>query len=384
MFRQHKWLKILGLVVVIIFVLFGIATVRRNATSAADQQAIEPANNTATHYRNNLALTWTPATWSQVNQSPKLDLPIISQNESVYTVQNVSYAVAGSTTLALDLYSSDQPVAGGTKPIVVYVHGGGMIGGTKNQLDRSVSDALLGLLNNGFIVASINYQEAPAARFPAQIQDVVAAMRFVRYYAYGIGGDQNKIGLFGDSVGGQLAALTGVTNGLAPWENSTELQLAGTNLTPEEIQQIPSRPNAVVDYYGGTELPPKIIIEAMKLFHIGSYFDPFSNKTYAMSELYQVIYDTDSTLLHESSAINYVAAGEPPILIVQGDKDELTPPNTSKDFYNKLKSYGNDATLIMVKNAEHRFLANPSGATIDPSYQTIISTTVSFFKTSLR
>ncbi len=384
MFKTHKTLKIIGLIAGILVTLLLVFIIDQIILSRHDKDAENPANNQPTNYQNDLSLNWKPIVWNQTNGGdPNADFPKISQNENVYMTENISYAVRNGQNLALDLYSLEAPKTGDTKPIVVYIHGGGMIGGTKNQLDAAVSDVMLGLVNNGFIVASINYEEAPAAKFPAQIQDVLMAMRFVRYYAYGIGGDQNKIGILGDSVGGQLAALAGVTNGLASWENSTDLQLAGTNLTAEEVQKIPSRPNAVADFYGGAQLPPKILIEVMKLFHIGNYYDPFSGNTYQMAQIYQMIYNDNSTLLHEGSPAYYVAADEPPFLIAQGDKDTLSPPSMTKAFYNKLKSAGNDVTLVWVKNADHRFLPSPEGATIDPSFESVVNTTISFFKNHL-
>lgn len=354
------------------------------------QQPLESATNhssaapsyTPSNYKNNLTLNWTPVVLTKAVSTPTMGFPPLDQNENVYQVKDITYCTVGNKSLVLDLYSDKPPTPGSQKPMVVYLHGGGFVEGDKEEFDYDVTRVLLSLVNNGFIVASVNYRYAPEYKFPAEIQDAVCAMRFLRYYSYGIGANQNKIGTFGDSTGGQLSSLVGATSGLESFENTDNESIAGANLTEKDYLKIPSKPNAVVNYYGGTNLPDNwlgILISKQ----IGGEWHG-KNGSYSLPGTMQEVYNFDATLMHEASAIHYITAGEPPFLIVQGDKDYLTPPQQAAVFYNKLKSYNsNDVTLLVVKNGDHRFVPNPPDATMDPSFDSIINTTVDFFKSHL-
>ena len=107
----------------------------------------------------------------------------------------------------LDLYV---PRAAVTRPlpIAMYVHGGGMTAGDKSDLSPIFLDALA---SSGYAVASVNYRLAPGSRFPAQIEDVKCAIRYLRSTAPRYGLDGTEIFAFGTSVGGQLVALAALT-----------------------------------------------------------------------------------------------------------------------------------------------------------------------------
>lgn len=341
-------------------------------TNTGNSQPVDAATN----YKNSLTLNWI-----ETNKVPSLQSYITPEGGKVYVAQDINYCTSRDQKLLLDLYSNKQPSPSGLQPMVVYLHGGGMMEGDKTQIDADMAKVILSMVENGFIVASVNYQLAPTFKFPAQIQDVLCAMRFMKYYAYGIGGNQNKIGILGDSVGGQLSSLAGVTSGIEPWENSGDLHITGANLTNEEYLKIPTKPNATADFYGSTQLPESPIALSLMRF-MGSWHDPFTGQDRPLAEMMKEIYP-DSTAMHEGSAMNYVTAGKPPFLIVQGDKDKLNSENLSVDFYNKLKSNNNNVTLLIVKNAEHGLIPSPQGAVMDPSLDSIVNTTVDFFKSHL-
>ncbi len=349
-----------------------------------------------TDYKNNLAVHWVPIDWTKVISAPRMvgQFPPLDQNTDVYSVQNVTYCNAGDVQLKLDLYSKSPTYPGENKPMVVYIFGGGMLDGDKRMMYGTADHLLLTLVNDGFIVAAPNYRLAPKYKFPAMIQDVLCSIRFLRYYAYGIGGDQNRIGLHGESVGGQLDELAGITSGVEPFENSADENIAGAGLTFEQYLAIPTKPQAVVSYYGGGELPDNPVVLFMVEHMIGllpnaptAWHDiiPGSgNKTYSQPDIFRDVYNSDSTLTYEASAINYITKNEPPFLIVQGAKDKLTPPNQAVDMYAKLKSFDNNVQLTIVDNADHGFDPNPPGAMISPSFTDIINTTADFFRSNLQ
>ena len=354
-----------------------------------------------TDYKNSLTLNWIPVDWTKVINSPTMmpvtnvPYPAFNQNTNVYTAQDITYCNAGGTPLKMDLYSNKPTVPGENKPIVVYIFGGGMLDGDKRIMPGTASHLFLPLINDGFIVAAPNYRLAPTYKYPAMIQDVLCSIRFLKYYGYGIGGNQNKIGLHGESVGGQLDQLAGVTTGTESFENSPDENIVGANLTFQQYLAIPTKPQAVSAYFGGGELPDNpiilFIVEHMTNIVPGmphGWQDLIpgkqNGKTYSQPDIFKDVYNSDSTLTYEASPYNYITANEPPFLIFQGDKDGLTPPAQAANMYAKLKSFNNNVRLVVVKNADHGFDPNPPDATIDPDFSSIVSTTIDFFKSNLK
>jgi acetyl esterase/lipase len=93
-------------------------------------------------------------------------------------------------------------------PVAMYVHGGGMTSGDKSNLNQVFLDALA---SAGYAVVSVNYRLAPQFEFPAQIEDVKCAIRYLRAKAPRYGLNVSEIFAFGTSVGGQLVALAALT-----------------------------------------------------------------------------------------------------------------------------------------------------------------------------
>ncbi|MBZ0185864.1 MAG: alpha/beta hydrolase, partial [Candidatus Obscuribacterales bacterium] len=101
---------------------------------------------------------------------------------------------------------------GTSLPLIIWIHGGGWIEGDKS------SSPSLELARKGFATASINYRLAPKNLFPAQIYDCKAAIRFIRAHAEEYNIDPDRIGVWGHSAGGHLAALLGTTNDIKELE----------------------------------------------------------------------------------------------------------------------------------------------------------------------
>ncbi len=100
----------------------------------------------------------------------------------------------------------------GALPLIVYIHGGAWIGGDKWDCPGAI------LVKAGYAVASVNYRLADQAKFPAQINDLKAAIRYLRAHARQYNIDAQKIGVWGHSAGGHLAALLGTTCGVTELE----------------------------------------------------------------------------------------------------------------------------------------------------------------------
>jgi acetyl esterase/lipase len=134
---------------------------------------------------------------------------------------NLGYATVSSAE-KLDLYMPVRHLGPLTDPgLVVYVHGGGWLepGNVKaNWVSQTFVNAFL---SAGYAAASINYRLSSEAHFPAQIQDVKTAVRWLRAHAARYSYDPAEIAAFGDSAGGQLVALLGTSQGVPALEGSS-------------------------------------------------------------------------------------------------------------------------------------------------------------------
>ena len=148
------------------------------------------------------------------------------------------YTTPATDTQVLDLWVPAD--ATGPSPVVVFVHGGGWVEGDKGQ----VRSKLTALLDAGFAVASIDYRLAEEAIFPAAVRDAKAAVRWLRANADANGLDPDAIAIWGESAGGNMAALVGVTGDQATAFDDPAL---GNPDTSSAVQ-------AVVDWFGPVDL----------------------------------------------------------------------------------------------------------------------------------
>lgn len=341
------------------------AAITSTATTTAQTTASEVTTPTTTiqPHSNNLQVPWKMAGGN-------------------YTVQNQQYCTSSNQqangALQLDLYSNApvnySSIGNGLRPIAVFVHGGGLMTGDKSSVgsDSPVFATIVNyLISNGFIVASLNYNLAPSFKYPNQTDDVLCAVRFLRYYAKSFDGNPDQIAVFGDSSGGQLATAIGITNGTAPWENEEGLQIYGAqNLTALQYLSISTKPQVVDDFYGSINntMPPGYTEQQVQQM---------------MPQTYQnivAVYNYNATLMYEGSPTQFVTSGEPPFLIFQGNNDTMVPSYISKDFYDNLIAHGDTATMIIVNNSDHRFVPSPSTSQLHPGLAYIANYTVSYFK----
>jgi acetyl esterase/lipase len=228
-------------------------------------------------------------------------------------------------------------------PVAMYVHGGGMTAGDKANLNPVFLDALA---SADYAVASVNYRLAPEVRFPAQIEDVKCAIRYLRAKAAKYDLDPHEIFAFGTSVGGQLAALAALTGVHSAWD---------VGPYPTE----PSNLVAVADMFGPANLTQR-----------ASGFSP--------SGIQQVFGKSDRQDLVLASPTHFVAANSPPILIVQGVNDTKVLESQAIELYRDLKAAGDRTQLVLVRNMGHMF-AQVGSQPIRPSLRQIAQDLVSFF-----
>jgi acetyl esterase/lipase len=271
-----------------------------------------------------------------------LDMALILAYERGRVERDVSYSLS-DPSVKLDVY---YPVsATGPVPAVVYVHGGGWYSGDK--ADPAGKDFIMPLVASGYLVAAINYRLAPRYQFPAQLDDVKSAVRFLRSNAARYSIDPARIGAIGDSAGGHLVALLGLTGG--------QDDAAGES---DCVQ-------AVVDLYGPADLTLQ-----------------FQNQNLLLLDHVFGTDDHESQIVRDASPVTYVSAGAPPFLIIQGNKDDTVLPDQSEELFSRLQSAGVAASLLMVENAGHALV--PVGGPISPDRSQIIGRIVDFFNETLQ
>jgi acetyl esterase/lipase len=234
---------------------------------------------------------------------------------------DVAYAeLRGFRPLLLDLYvppASAVP-AGSTSPdlppLVVWIHGGGFHSGDRRILPEtyprnSVFDRLVAA---GVAVATVDYRLSGEATFPAQIDDVHAAIEYLRRFAPAYGIDADRIGTWGESAGGALAALAGLTSGQV---------------------------SAVVAWYPLTDL---------------AHHHPDRSDS-VEAELLGAAPAAVPELAAAASAVTRVTADAPPFLIVHGDADGVLPLDQSERLHAALVAVGAAAKLHVVAGADHCF-----------------------------
>src|SRR5262245_50032586 len=152
----------------------------------------------------------------------------------VKALRDIEYAKVGDISLKLDLYLPE-PRPAAPVPLVVWVHGGAWQAGSKDQTPA------VPLVRRGLAVASVGYRLSQVARFPAQIEDCKAAVRWLRAHAAEHAIDGRHIGAWGSSAGGHLVALLGTSGDV------DELEGEAGNLDQS------SRVQVVVDWFGPTD-----------------------------------------------------------------------------------------------------------------------------------
>ncbi|MGZ4779620.1 MAG: alpha/beta hydrolase fold domain-containing protein [Thermoanaerobaculia bacterium] len=244
------------------------------------------------------------------------------------TIEGLEYARIGNDPLLLDLRVPD---GAGPFPVIVYLHSGAWITG-----DRTGGPAIRQAAR-GYAVASIDYPLAPRYIWPSQLEAAKAAVRWVRANAARFNLDSSRIGAFGTSAGGHIAAMLGTTAGRPEFEG-----LALGN------PQFSSAVKAVVDYYGPTDL---LKMDEQKLPCYGnlSANSPFMPPSLLMGCPIQQCTEKTAT----SNPINYVTSDAPPFLIMQGLLDCLTPWKQSQMLYDALRANGVNATLYLLPTAQH-------------------------------
>jgi acetyl esterase/lipase len=220
-------------------------------------------------------------------------------------------------------------------PLVVFIHGGGWISGDKTDVEAFQPY----FLNSGFAVASINYRYCFVHKWPKQIFDCKAAIRFLRANAPTYSIDPDRIGVFGISAGGQLAAVLGTSSGVESLEGNVG-----------DHDDVSSIVHAVATYY-----PPTDLFEFAQ--HEGP--DGLASKLIGI-EILDVIENIDDpefaewvALINSASPMSHVTKDDPPFYLVHGDQDVIVPFEHSQWLHDALIAGGVTSTFDLLPGFGH-------------------------------
>lgn len=268
---------------------------------------------------------------------------------------NIIYGSDYTTTgtkvdLKMDIYYpviTTQPLP--ALPVIVFIHGGGWSSGSKDgcyKNDTSTPNLCAGQPARGYIVVSIDYRLSSQALFPAQIQDVKAAIRYLRKNANSDPNfkiDGTRIAAMGNSAGGHLAALLGTSVG--------QSNLEGTiNLGYDSSVQ------AVASYYGPTDLL-QMDTQLASSFPSGSYL-VHNSSTSPESKLLGCTLNGSSScnaLADTANPITYVNRYAPPFILRHGNADNIVPYQQSSLLDSALKLNGAYSDIRILNQIGHSF-----------------------------
>lgn len=269
--------------------------------------------------------------------------------------KDVVYDTVDGTDLLLDLYLPEADDGDGL-PLVIWIHGGGWQSGSR----RGVAGKAGPLLERGFAVASIEYRLTGEARFPAQIRDCLAAVRFLRANAAEYGLDPDRFGVWGASAGGHLAALIGTAAGFEEWNQgpyadvSARVQAVCVWFGPTDLVNLQAQmgPGPAADHESADSPEGRLV------------GGPLTEEPYRAAAL-------------EASPIRHVDTGAPPFLIMHGDRDRQIPLEQSAGLHRALFEHGVESTFETVPGAGHGFRVSPA------RFRRLVGRAVAFFEEHL-
>ncbi|AXJ11924.1 alpha/beta hydrolase [Arthrobacter sp. PM3] len=256
-------------------------------------------------------------------------------------LQGIEFACpTGAGPLLLDVYlpaAEEQPAEGRTPklfPAIVHFHGGGWRTGERSSLgpvlDGFGFSPFRRLTDAGFVVVSADYRLSTAARFPAQLEDAKAAVHWLRNHAAEFRVDPDRIFAWGDSAGGHLASLVGLTPGDAATTTAAVAAVAAwyapTNLATMAEQSLPHAVARADDPASREELL------------IGAVLAEAPGKAAA------------------ASPMGHVTPAAPPFLLIHGTADRFVPPAQSTSLAAALEAAGTDVELLLIEDADHMWV----------------------------
>jgi acetyl esterase/lipase len=224
-------------------------------------------------------------------------------------------------------------------PMVIYVHGGGWHEGDRGAAMHPWLNPFL--VSHGYVTASVTYRLSGEARWPAPLDDVRTALRWLREHAEELGADATRIGLWGHSAGAHLAAMAALT---ATADES--VQAVALSACPADLRTRPLGTSDVVTWLSGP--------------------------------------NPATADLGAASPLCHVHAGAPPFLLAHGTQDGVVPFENSERLRDALDAAGAETTWVPVEHADHDWADLPATRGRGEATGSFGSVALPFFGTYLR
>lgn len=239
--------------------------------------------------------------------------------------RNVVFGMYSGLALLMDVYYPENPNGCGIIQISgsSWTRGLSLDAGMLNHMRHVKLEGEM-FVESGYTLFSVNHRAVPRFVYPAAIEDVQRAVRFIRYHADKYGINPDKIGAIGGSSGGHLVCMLGVLDGNEILEDDTPV-----NRMSAKVQCVIARA-ATTNFLGGD---------------IGESFLGAQARDKPSTIEYKRAY--------QASPINHVSTDDPPFLLIHGDQDPVVPYVLSKNMYNKLIEMKVKANLITVEGGVH-------------------------------
>jgi len=246
----------------------------------------------------------------------------IRDESRVEIVRDVPYAWVDDKPLMLDLYLPAE--RNGPVPLVIWMHGGSWVYGTHHDC------RIDWLAEQGIAVASVAYRKSLEAKWPAQLFDVKAAVRWLRASGAQYGLRTDRIAAAGMSAGGHLALMLGLTGGQPEFEGDV-----GTDGDRSSAVQ------AVISYYGPTDLA----------WYRNSSLSNLSTQPIPL--LLGATPKEDPERARAASPLYHVHPGSPPVLLIHGEDDFVVPTAQSEELHQRYLAASLQSQLVLVADAGH-------------------------------
>jgi acetyl esterase/lipase len=259
-------------------------------------------------------------------QAQNIDLMARLEND-FRVIPNITYLTASNMDAKLDLYVRRGVTA--PQPTLIFIHGGGWTGGTK----ESQALAIQPYLAMGLNVANVEYRLARVALAPAPVEDCRCALKWVLSHAKEYGIDPQKIVVAGGSAGGHLALMTGFLPASAGLDRECS---RNDYLGPDPVAG-EMKVAAIVNWYGISD--------------VNELLDGANMKTYAVRWMGSM--SNRDEIAKRVSPLTYVRAGLPPVLTIHGDADPTVPYQQSVRLHKSLTDAGVSNELMTVPGGKH-------------------------------
>jgi acetyl esterase/lipase len=280
-----------------------------------------------------------------INQTVAFPGGVVADRDLVYA------AIDGFRPLTLDVYQSPPKPKETPRPAIVFIHGGGWATGDARHAASfdNFPATLAALAAKGYVVASVNYRLSGEAHYPAAVQDVKSALRWLRAHTADYDIDTTRMMAWGAEAGGQIAAMVGTSCGVAALEPVADVK-SKAPMASDCVQ-------GVIDWYGPTDFASwdadaGRTPEPGATTRLGAYLgcEPA---------------DCAAGIVHVASPLSYIESMSPPFLIQQGASDTLVAPAQSRKLYDALQVRHVPSELVIYPDVGQDFTKNgvPDAAT---------------------